>query len=431
MIKLVIIADDFTGALDTAVQFSKNSVDTAVVLYRDLKFERLDDGAQVIVVDTESRHVSRQEAEARVRAVSVQARWHGATCFYKKTDSVLRGNVGSELNALMDGADSEEIMFIPAYPDAKRTTVDGVQLVDGVPVAQTGFARDPLDPVHHSFIPDALRSQADFCIELVGREGPLPPGRGKTVYVFDAQDNGDLLRIALRLRKEGRLRVTAGCAGFANTLLEVLDLARNGKPAETPDYRNMLAVCGSINELSVRQARYAGEHGFCGVTLSPRQKLEADYFDTEEGELLTDRIAGLLKAGRNVVIKTVDAAGDEKECRTCAEAMGVAGGSVPFLITRNMAKFVARIAAKKRPDTLTVFGGDTTVGIAEALGFDAVLPKAEILTGVVLSQTLGAERSVNLVTKSGGFGDEDVLVRIHDRLSAMSAGRRPARQTKG
>ena len=41
MSKLVIIADDFTGALDTGVQFYRNSISTIIVLYRDLDFSTI------------------------------------------------------------------------------------------------------------------------------------------------------------------------------------------------------------------------------------------------------------------------------------------------------------------------------------------------------------------------------------------------------
>lgn len=421
MAKLVIIADDFTGALDTAVQFSKNSINTIVVLYKDLKFEKLDAEAQVIVVDTESRHVSKQEAAQRVKMISRQAMCHGVTHFYKKTDSVLRGNVGSELDALMEGTDSEEIMFIPAYPDAKRTTVDGVQLVDQIPIAQTSFARDPLDPVRHSYIPSMLRSQVDVHVELVKKKGLRSDGKKKTVYVFDAEDNNDLLRIGMRLRKENRLRVTAGCAGFANMLLEVLDLPQTGRNEDVQAYRNMLVICGSVNELSIQQTRYAEDHGFYSVTLDPQQKLESGYFLTQEGSRLVEEIVRLLDTGRNVIVKSINEARDEERCRAHAETLHIDTGKIPFLITQNIAQLVREIAVRKNLSTLVVFGGDTTVEIAEVLGLDGVLPKAEIMTGVVLSETFGMETGINLVTKSGGFGEEDVLVKIQEYMSAMSA----------
>ena len=40
--------------------------------------------------------------------------------FYKKTDSTLRGNIGSEIAALMDACKMERLPFIPAYPKRRQ-----------------------------------------------------------------------------------------------------------------------------------------------------------------------------------------------------------------------------------------------------------------------------------------------------------------------
>ena len=54
---------------------------------------------------------------------------------YKKTDSLLRGNIGAELRALCDAAGSGPLVFAPAYPTGGRTTIDGIHRLEGIPVA--------------------------------------------------------------------------------------------------------------------------------------------------------------------------------------------------------------------------------------------------------------------------------------------------------
>ena len=83
MIKLVIIADDLTGALDTGVQFSKKNISTIVTA--DLNTEEISKDADVIVIDTESRHISAVEAKKRVKSVLSKFDKKKIKFFYKKT----------------------------------------------------------------------------------------------------------------------------------------------------------------------------------------------------------------------------------------------------------------------------------------------------------------------------------------------------------
>ena len=214
MSKLVIIADDFTGALDTGVQFSRNSISTIIVLYRDLDFSTIDKNVEVVVIDTESRHVSIEEAAIRVKEVAVKALEFGATYFYKKTDSVLRGNIGSELLAVMDATGSGELMFVPAYPDAKRATISGCQFLNGIPIDETEFARDPIDPISICYIPHIIQLQSDVEVSVVSKdEMQKVCSNGisnKIIFVFNAEKNNDMIEIAGCLKINNKLRLTAG-----------------------------------------------------------------------------------------------------------------------------------------------------------------------------------------------------------------------------
>ena len=68
MVKLVIIADDLTGALDTGVQFSKKNMSAIVTTDLNFNFEDICKEADVVVIDTESRHIPADEAKERVKS---------------------------------------------------------------------------------------------------------------------------------------------------------------------------------------------------------------------------------------------------------------------------------------------------------------------------------------------------------------------------
>ena len=78
--------------------------------------------------------------------------------------------------------------------------------------------------------------------------------------------------------------------------------------------------------------------------------------------------------------------------------------------------------ARKKPAALIVFGGDTLLGIARALGCTSVTPLAELLPGIVLSQMQTDTGALFVVTKAGGFGDESLLQEIECRLHDLMNG---------
>ena len=98
MILLLIIADDFTGALDTGVQFAAHGIRTRVVVDPEVDFAAQE--AQVLVIDTETRHLPASKAYEVVAGLTRRALDAGVRYIYKKTDSALRGNIGAELTAV-------------------------------------------------------------------------------------------------------------------------------------------------------------------------------------------------------------------------------------------------------------------------------------------------------------------------------------------
>ena len=97
----------------------------------------------------------------------------GIDLFYIKTDSALRGNVGAAICAAMQAAKAKAAIFAPAYPAMKRTTVHGVQLIDGIPLCNSVFSQDPFDPVHEKNVQELFERQAVSC-KNIGREEKLP-----------------------------------------------------------------------------------------------------------------------------------------------------------------------------------------------------------------------------------------------------------------
>ena len=153
--KLLMIADDFTGALDTGIQFAKNGALTKLFIGSGWEEELFPESlTEVLILDTETRHLSPELAYETVYRIVSKAKKFAVDCIYKKTDSGLRGNIGSELEALLDASGELFLAFLPALPEMDRVTIGGIQYANGIPVAQSEFGYDPFEPVHSSKVRD-------------------------------------------------------------------------------------------------------------------------------------------------------------------------------------------------------------------------------------------------------------------------------------
>src|ERR1700710_2680818 len=111
MTELVIIADDLTGASDSAALMTGLGR-TSVVL--DAEGEWPDD--DVLAVDTDSRHRDPELAAARGAEATRRGGGLGARVV-KKIDSTLRGHVAAELRAMSEAIDEQVLLVVaPAFP---------------------------------------------------------------------------------------------------------------------------------------------------------------------------------------------------------------------------------------------------------------------------------------------------------------------------
>jgi len=419
-VELLVLADDFTGALDTGVQFAQQNIPTLV----STKFQQLDQGVtedfSVFVLDTESRHVPPNESRTKVIEAVELALHQEVRSFYKKTDSTLRGNIGIELAALLDATGASLLAFIPAYPKNGRTTIAGRQYVDGVPVNLSIYSRDPQNPVCSSYVPDIIAAQTPMPVQVVECSESIPFEEPKTggrrIIVFDARTDEDLRSIANLLKRRGLLRVTAGCAGFAEYLPATLVLKR-GAVREIDCPSQLLVVCGSLNPVSLEQIEAAPLRRVERIVLQPEQLLGKDGRMVRSGRLLIERVQRALAKGSNVILQTARGAEDIQRFEAYSREHGIPSQAVPRLVALAVGDLVGKILRFHGKLTPVVFGGDTAVGIMEVLRFPKVLPIEQIAQGVVLSRLIEDSLDMPLITKAGGFGPPTIIREIQHFIS--------------
>lgn len=413
MITLLIIADDFTGALDTGVQFASSGAVVRVVTDIRYDYKQADDSVQVLVMDAETRHLESWEAYEVVWEITKRAMTCGIPYIYKKTDSALRGNIGSELTALLDASGRNILPFLPAFPQMGRITREGIHYIDNVPVQDSVFGQDPFEPVTCSFIPDIIHLQSNIPVQVV-REGtqPEPDDRPVKIVTYDAQSQDSLIKAALELYNMGQLAIMAGCAGFASVLPTLLGLG--GRETYAPQFvPRFLVACGSVNPITKSQLAYAEKHGFTRIRLTPRQKLDRDYWNTLEGQNVLKSWMLLCQLERRCILDSNDPEGSD-ETMEYAREHNISLAAVRTGIADSMGFVLKNLVERGLKSTLLITGGDTLMGFMNQIKVYEMEPVCEMAPGTVLSRFRIGDNIYQAISKSGGFGSEELLTQLAD-----------------
>ena len=414
MIKLLVIADDFTGAMDTGVQFNtKGALIRAVSKGQIDPFQEADPDLQVLIIDAETRHMEPAQAYQTVYQIVRAAVEAGVSCIYKKTDSGLRGNIGSELAALLDASGGSRVHFAPAFPLLGRVTRQGVHYINGCPVADSVFGKDPFEPVRSSSVADIIAFQSDVPAVSVGTQVPLDLPDG--VIIYDSASDEHLSAIAAQLQARGELKLLAGCAGFASALPDLLGMEGAG-PRLPSVPQKLLVVCGSTNPITLRQLDEAQRSGALRIQLTPEQKLDENWLASPEGLRFTAEWISQIKDVSLAIIEG-NQTGEGGATLRCAARLGMDLEQVRFQISQTMGGVLERLLSLGLEATVLVTGGDTLRAFMQRIGQDKLIPLGELAPGVVLSQIEYCRKKYAILSKSGGFGSDRLLLDLKDKLS--------------
>jgi uncharacterized protein YgbK (DUF1537 family) len=399
---LQVIADDLSGAAECAAALAQASVSPAPLVVKG----PLPIGGNW-VVDSDSRAQDAPVAAARVAAIVRHASAHRepGDLLFKKIDSTLRGHVAAELIAAFSVPGAVQAAIVcPALPTQGRSLRDGVLHVHGQP--RLDAAGRPVDLMR-------LLAPVDERLLLLRCAGQTAPGlarellvvleRGTRVVVVDASDAEDLRRLALAIVIVSRTMqlLAVGAAGLAKAL--ATELLQAGGPehpmlAPSRDHPPIVAVIGSFSPVTTQQVDELARQPDLHVA-----RLDAATWLEDEAT-----VAQVLATAQSC-----SANGDPV-------VLAVAGG-VPSASTRTLVRRMAQAAEPllHRASTLVLTGGDTARSVLDLLGVQQLQVLGELEPGICLSRD-GARF---VVTKAGGFGDSQSLVRVLRHLRALSAGK--------
>ena len=232
--------------------------------------------------------------------------------------------------------------------------------------------------------------------------------------VYDAQSQESLITAASDLYRKGCLSIMAGCAGFASVLPKLLGL--EGRESHVPEFiSRFLVVCGSVNPITKSQLDYAQAHGFTRIRLTPRQKLDRGYWDSEEGQGTLRRWMLRCQIESRCILDSNDPDGTD-ETLEYARKKGISLEEVRTRIADAMGFVLGNMVERGLNSTLLITGGDTLMGFMNQIKVCEMEPVCEMAPGTVLSRFRISDHMYQAISKSGGFGSEDLLVQLADTI---------------
>lgn len=433
MQRFYIIADDLTGANDAGVQLSKIGVSSTVFL--DFKESAIQATEDVAIIDTDSRAISENAAYERIHKASTIFHHQGYEHVYKKVDSTLRGNIAAELSAVVSVHQPEMVVIAPAFPKMNRQTIKGIQYVNGRPVSETEFGKDPKTPVKDSFIPNLFKKYIEDQICLIDQALLMGPkenllykitestSQGRNWFVCDAKTDDDLRVIATVFAEVNQKTVWAGSAGLIEYLPEALELKKTEtQPIEGLSISRTLTVSASLSNVTKLQLEKVR-------AMQDTYSLEVNPVDLIKQSYSLETILSEFSAQTNkthFVLYVESSEHNRKATEQLGTELSIGKTQIGEMISKELGK-MAEVIITAFPDIkgLLLTGGDTAKAVCNQLQMNQMKLCTEIEVGLPLGKLSNekGDRSFWTVTKAGGFGNEQSLMNVLDYMSGKDASK--------
>lgn len=400
-----IIADDFTGAMDTGVQFACAGFPTRLIL-QNMGREPADQ-AQVVVINTNSREVADRLAAERCQQA---ARTLTGRRLFKKIDSTMRGHIGAEIEALLGESGCSRAVICPAAPAQGRIVRDGRLYVHGIPLHESSFCNDPAFPARTSALAELTgRPTTHLPGSVVSQSTPALvaaiAAASTALVTLDAENDEDLARIYLAGCSDSRF-ILCGSFGLASVWAKSLvrsavspRLFGSGalgsgalRSGTLRSGSRVLVIAGSANAAAHAQLQALGGHADVRCW-----SVDAAISPAEQDLLVRSAEEGAQPGGARITVLHPSA-----------------GETLHTPAWRQFSRMASRLGAdlllRLKPDVLLIIGGETANHLCDALAVQAVDLLGEAAPGIPFGRLRGGPADGQMVvSKAGGFGQIDCL----------------------
>ena len=417
---MLILADDLTGANDTTIQFVKQGLSALYIAHNTFSESEMFAAYDVLSFNSDSRGMNSKDAYDTVRKLIKQIKAANIDgTYYKKIDSVLRGNPGSELAAVMDELETPLAIVAPSFPAnysilehgmLKSGKTDSQAVINAVEIFAGSMDKKveniPLETIRQGHLKAAEHLRARH-------------SEGVQVFVADALTDEDLAIIYSISTVIEERHILVGSAGLANQIAQKMT-----RSLETPIPIGLNAFFNEVPHVSllIIAGTRQGETATQIVTLSnklsvPIVRFKVDLVEngnSEEAiELAFKEAAQSMGKNSKLCIIAVSSMFDSEipEGNVMWNKADSDAGS--DAISAALGILVSKLVDSYRFQVLLTTGGDTSMKICNQLGVTGIQPLAEICPGIPIGKIYGGNcENRYIITKSGRFGSSDTLVEI-------------------
>lgn len=423
MVKSAIIGDDLTGVNATGALFAKEGYKTFITSNTSFYDEKYD----IIAFSTESRSMNPSRAYKIVYEAVDFFKRKDVNYFSKRIDSTLRGNISSEIDAVIDALEKNIIaLVVPVWPSKKRVCVGGHLLLDMVPLEKTEITQDPKTPVHSTYVPEIIQKGSKYHVGLVPLKDVLKGEasvkksindqreKGKRIIVIDATDKEDIKTIANASEKLSfkTVSVDPGPFSYMKIRKHLNDVKQRKQFPKKKPKGKALAVVGSVTRSTRSQIKkFEEETSSEFIQLNTKALLSKKPLK-KEIDRVTGKVNEYLKNNFVVGIATAKTNEDVIDLEKLSKKRNSSKEDISQQINKALARLGGEILRKNlQIKGLYLSGGDITKEILNEIQVEGIEVIDEIEPLTVFGKIIQKGENYFVITKGGLIGDERTMIR--------------------
>ena len=380
-----VIADDLTGAAELGAIGWRHGLRAEIV-----RSGKPGGAADLVCVDTDSRACEPEVAAKRAAAAAKMLRAAGAKWIYKKVDSVLRGQVTAETEAVMWQLKLNRALLLSANPSLGRTVKGGEYFLRGKPLHKTEFANDPHFPRRSSAVLRLVKVPETFAMRVANGDRTLADG---TIIFGDAESPADLQCWAASCNAQ---MLPVGGAEFFNALLLAqlgpLAFSRRVKAGELAGKMpavpvNEFFIVGT-STLAARKFVAAERRKKTPVFALPQELAWGATFSAAAIEAVTQRVATALATQPRVILNV--------------GLPQVRDGHVAGRLSDHVVRVAERVLRRSNISRVFAEGGATAAELVRRMDWSRLTVVRELAPGVATLAVEGDEKFL-LTIKPGSY----------------------------
>lgn len=412
--KYVIIADDLTGSNATCSLLKKIGLSTASIfkLEKDKNYKN-----DVVSYSTDSRAISKKDAYNRVFQTTQILKNNSVLLYNKRIDSTLRGNIGSEIEGMLDALNEDRVaILVPSYPDSGRIVVNKTMLVNGILLEHSDAGHDTKTPVISSNVEEIIKNQtklntAYFTLKDISKseaeltKNIIEKSKDNKILIFDSVTNEDIIKISKAVLKSNLKIITVDPGPF--TMYYSSEMKKITKTD-----KKILMVIGSATDTTKQQIEHILQHeDIFLVKMKPSL-----FFDKKTRLEEIKRVCELIYKGINnyeLIMLTTTPIGDDKrlDLQKISNDLNISIDEVSKIIAQTLTEAASDVLLTSNSfEGVYSSGGDITLALLEKLEAIGVEIRDEVIPLAAYGRIIeGKIGNLKLVSKGGMVGNKETI----------------------